>query len=323
MADYTVTTDFLAKDTLDAGDPLKVIKGSYFDVEFDAIAVAIATKTDGDFATKAQAEAGTSDSTVMSPLRTEQWSAVWAAENGGIIADLHGLSAPGADQLLAYDFGTTSAKGFTLGAGLSFVGDTVNVADAIAGNGLAIASSIMSVGVSTGLTVTANGINLTDVTKGADQPLSLLSGVWNFDITALAAAVSNALAATDSVLVDTGGVNAKIAIQACGMRVSVANTDDLSLTASDMNAIHEFVETQTITLPKETTTSLPIGVPVVICCRHATQVATITAAASVSLVSIFDPAGATASVVLKAGGTALLYKTGTDIWQASGDIEDA
>ena len=46
MADYTKTTNFTAKDALSSGDPDKVIVGAEHDVEFDAIAVAIATKAD-------------------------------------------------------------------------------------------------------------------------------------------------------------------------------------------------------------------------------------------------------------------------------------
>ena len=46
MADYTVTTDFSTKDALASGDPEKLIIGSDVDTEFDAIAVAIASKPD-------------------------------------------------------------------------------------------------------------------------------------------------------------------------------------------------------------------------------------------------------------------------------------
>jgi len=42
MSNYTKVTDFAAKDTLSAGDPNKVVKGT----EFDNIATAIATKAD-------------------------------------------------------------------------------------------------------------------------------------------------------------------------------------------------------------------------------------------------------------------------------------
>lgn len=44
MSDYTKLTNFTAKDSLPSGNPGKVIKGTDFDSEFDAIATAVATK---------------------------------------------------------------------------------------------------------------------------------------------------------------------------------------------------------------------------------------------------------------------------------------
>jgi len=46
MSNYTKTTNFGAKDTLPSGDTSKIIRGSEFDTEFDAIATASATKSD-------------------------------------------------------------------------------------------------------------------------------------------------------------------------------------------------------------------------------------------------------------------------------------
>jgi hypothetical protein len=46
MANYTKSTDFAAKDTLPGGDSNKVVRGSEFEAEFDAISTAIATKSD-------------------------------------------------------------------------------------------------------------------------------------------------------------------------------------------------------------------------------------------------------------------------------------
>jgi hypothetical protein len=47
MSNYTRTTDFFSiKDTAPINDPTKVIKGSEFDSEFNAIATAVATKAD-------------------------------------------------------------------------------------------------------------------------------------------------------------------------------------------------------------------------------------------------------------------------------------
>ncbi len=44
MSNYTKTTNFTAKDSLPSGDSGKVIRGSEFDTEFNAIATANATK---------------------------------------------------------------------------------------------------------------------------------------------------------------------------------------------------------------------------------------------------------------------------------------
>ena len=46
MANYTKSTDFAAKDSLSSGDSNKVVRGSEFETEFDAISTAIATKSD-------------------------------------------------------------------------------------------------------------------------------------------------------------------------------------------------------------------------------------------------------------------------------------
>ena len=46
MTDYTKSTNFTSKDSLASGNPLKIIKGSEFDTEFNAIATAVATKAD-------------------------------------------------------------------------------------------------------------------------------------------------------------------------------------------------------------------------------------------------------------------------------------
>ena len=44
MSNYVKTTDFASKDTLASGNPLKTIKGTEFDVEFNNLVIASATK---------------------------------------------------------------------------------------------------------------------------------------------------------------------------------------------------------------------------------------------------------------------------------------
>ena len=45
MSNYTKLTNFAAKDALVSGNPAKVIKGSEVGAEFDAIAVAVNSKS--------------------------------------------------------------------------------------------------------------------------------------------------------------------------------------------------------------------------------------------------------------------------------------
>ena len=44
MSNYTKTTNFTAKDTLPTGNAAKIIKGTDFDTEFNALVVAVASK---------------------------------------------------------------------------------------------------------------------------------------------------------------------------------------------------------------------------------------------------------------------------------------
>ena len=46
MSNYTITTNFTAKDSLPSGDSSKIIKGAEFGTEFTNIATAITSKAD-------------------------------------------------------------------------------------------------------------------------------------------------------------------------------------------------------------------------------------------------------------------------------------
>ena len=46
MTDYTKSTNFASKDSLLSGNPLKIVKGTEIDTEFNNIATSIATKAD-------------------------------------------------------------------------------------------------------------------------------------------------------------------------------------------------------------------------------------------------------------------------------------
>jgi len=46
MSNYTITNNFAIKDSLPSGDPAKVVKGSEYATEFNAIATAVNSKAD-------------------------------------------------------------------------------------------------------------------------------------------------------------------------------------------------------------------------------------------------------------------------------------
>ncbi|MHA2069324.1 MAG: hypothetical protein ACXABY_33605, partial [Candidatus Thorarchaeota archaeon] len=109
MSDYTKTTTFTTKDGLSSGDPNKLIKGSDFDTEFDAIATAVTSKYDSaDLASTAQAEALTATDVLLSPSTLNDV----LVENAGILGDLQALADPAAHVLLGFDNTSNTAKSF-------------------------------------------------------------------------------------------------------------------------------------------------------------------------------------------------------------------
>jgi len=138
MADYSQVNDYSAKDALSTGNPLKLIKGSDIDQEFSAIQTAIATKFDStDIATAGEAQAGVSNTVVITPARLT----AWAQNDAGVIEDLQALADPNADRLIFWDDSAGAAAFLTVGTGLTISGTTitstgVSGVSIVAGNGL-------------------------------------------------------------------------------------------------------------------------------------------------------------------------------------------
>ena len=61
MSNYTKLTAYDTKDSLTTGDPLKRIRGTELDDEFDAIATAIATKLNSNASDIVRSEEHTSE----------------------------------------------------------------------------------------------------------------------------------------------------------------------------------------------------------------------------------------------------------------------
>lgn len=129
MSDYTQSIDFSGKDDLNSGNASKIAKGVDLDTELALISTSLGQKLNkdttgaGGIATQSEAEAGTLNTAVMTPLRAEQHMANWAAENDGMIADIHALDLS-ADALLGWDQGAGAAIGFTAGTAMAISGTT-------------------------------------------------------------------------------------------------------------------------------------------------------------------------------------------------------
>ena len=65
MSEYTKSTNFASKDSLPSGDPLKIVKGTEINTEFDNIATAVATKADLNSPTLVTPALGTPASGVL------------------------------------------------------------------------------------------------------------------------------------------------------------------------------------------------------------------------------------------------------------------
>ena len=147
MSDYSQVNDYSAKDALATGNPLKLIKGSDVDQEFAAIAVAIASKFDStDIATAGEAQAGVSNTVVITPARLT----AWAQNDAGIVEDLQALSDPDADRILFWDDSAGAATFLTVGTGLAIDTTTISVDETgfarqvIAGEGLSGGGALSS-----------------------------------------------------------------------------------------------------------------------------------------------------------------------------------
>jgi hypothetical protein len=133
VTDYTPNNDYSVKDGLAPGDPEKDILGSDIDSELDEISTAIASKFDAtDLATQAQAEAGVSNTTLMTPLRVSQFIGGGAGGGGdaGGIADIGALNDPNDDRILFWDDSGSLIDWLDIGSGLDITLTTLSVNEA-------------------------------------------------------------------------------------------------------------------------------------------------------------------------------------------------
>jgi hypothetical protein len=110
MSNYTKSTNFATKDNLTPGDPLKIVRGTEIDTEFNNIATAIATKTDN---ASAALTGGTINDTTIGATTASTGAFTTLAASGNVT--LSGGTANGVAYL-------NGSKVVTSGTALTFDG---------------------------------------------------------------------------------------------------------------------------------------------------------------------------------------------------------
>lgn len=136
MANYTKATNFLAKDSLATGDPAKIIKGSEFDTEFNALQTAVNSKANiispafTGTPTAPTATAGTNSTQLAT---TEFVNNILFPSGGIIIWSGSSVTIPSGWLLCNGSSGTPDLRDrFVIGAGSTYaVGATGGSANAV------------------------------------------------------------------------------------------------------------------------------------------------------------------------------------------------
>jgi hypothetical protein len=136
LSNYTKSTNFATKDNLTPGDPLKIVRGTEIDTEFNNIATAIATKTDN---ASAAVTGGTINDTTIGATTASTGAFTTLAASGNVT--LSGGTANGVAYL-------NGSKVVTSGSALTFDGTTLATTGkfGITGNGSVPTSSALEIG---------------------------------------------------------------------------------------------------------------------------------------------------------------------------------
>ena len=147
MSNYTKSTNFATKDNLSPGDPLKIVRGTEIDTEFNNIATAIATKTDN---ASVAITGGTIDGTTIGATTASTGAFTTVAASGNVT--LSGGTANGVAYL-------NGSKVVTSGSALTFDGANLGVGVSSASYGVDVRGS-SGVGVQIYETSTGNNNRL-------------------------------------------------------------------------------------------------------------------------------------------------------------------
>ena len=183
MSNYTKATNFTAKDSLPSGDTNKVVRGSEFDTEFNAISTAIATK--------AESVSPTFTGTTTLATATATTLGTTTFEIGGVA-----VTATAA-ELNTLDGVTASTSELNLLDGVTASTSELNLLDGVT-------ASTSELNLLDGVTASTSELNLVDGVTSTTDELNIVDGDK--------AAVSTTLADADRVVVNDDGTMKQVAL---------------------------------------------------------------------------------------------------------------
>jgi hypothetical protein len=291
-----------------------------------------------EVATSAEATALTVDNKIITPLKsvdTFEANILNGATVTGLLDDIYRYTDPAADALWGWDDGTNSLANFAMGTGLAFNAFTIEVdmlgledlvdpgADRIYfwddGGG---AANWLAPG--NGLEIATTTLGLVDVAASATNAIDITSGSVTLDFSSLTALDIAGSAATDSIVVNDGGVLKQMDIQDMGIRVvevSVAQT----FAAEDATTLQLLTgaTARTWDIPTNAAVGYAIGTIIYVGSRDTALLTISPNTSAVRLTSIngSDVGPSAGDQQVKAGGVAALIKVATNEWMITGDLQ--
>ncbi len=188
MSNYTKSTNFATKDNLTPGDPLKIVRGTEIDTEFNNIATAIATKTDN---ASAAITGGTINDTTIGATTASTGAFTTISATGAITSTLATGTAPlvvasttkvtnlNVDSLDGADWASPAALGSTTPAAVSATTLSASGNLTLSGgtaNGVAYLNGSKVVTSGSALTFDGTGLGIGTGTIPAGRKLVIDSG---------------------------------------------------------------------------------------------------------------------------------------------------
>ena len=225
MSNYTKTTDFAAKDTLPGGDTNKVVRGSEFETEFDAISTAIATKSD-----------------TASPTFTGTVTIPTVDINAGAIDG----TAIGASSAAAGTFTNLTASGTVNfnGATISNLGtittanlDGGTIDNAVIGGSTAAAGSFTTLAASSSLTVGGAAVLTTVTFSNLDAGAVTTSGETFTDSDTQIPTNAAVKAHVQAVIPTLSVTESSVTAHQAALAIAASQLSDVTSTATELNLV--------------------------------------------------------------------------------------